>query len=102
MRSAIQVVWWIGLLGAVLMTLAILKEVALVLRALRELDELARMTRKAAEGIASNVATISKLDGLSEPVRELSAGTQALVTAAARLEERLTALGAAAARRRSP
>ena len=56
MRTAIEVVWWIGVLGALPATLVILKEVALLLRVLSDIHRLGVYTRDAARGIATNVA----------------------------------------------
>lgn len=77
-RRAIQLAWWIGLVGALLATLAILKEVTLVLRALRDIDDLAQLTLEASRGIRTNVAAIAKLDGVGEPVGQLAAAVQDL------------------------
>lgn len=91
-QRMIQVIWWIGLLGALVATLAVLKEVALVLRALRDIHELAQRTREAAEGIARNVEPIGGLDAVAGPAGELDQRTQALARAAAAIEQKLGAL----------
>ena len=91
-RRLIAIVWWIGLLGALAATVVVLKEVALVLRALRDIRELAGRTREAAEGIARNVESIEGLGALAGPVGELDAGTRALADVAARIEQQLDAL----------
>jgi hypothetical protein len=89
-RRLIEIVWWVGLLGALAATLVVLKEVALVLRALREIRELAGMTREAAEGIARNVEPIQGLGALAGPVSSLDEGTRKLAEVAARIEQQLT------------
>jgi hypothetical protein len=94
-RRAIEIVWSIGLLGALVTTVVMLKEVALVLRALREIHELARMTRDAAEGIARNVEPIAGLDAVAGPAGELDRHTQALARAAAAIEHKLGGLAPA-------
>ena len=94
-RRAIEIVWSIGLLGALVATVVVLKEVALVLRALREIHELARLTRAAAEGIARNVEPIAGLDAVAGPAGELDRHTQALASAAAAIEQKLGGLAPA-------
>ena len=59
METAIVVVWSIGLFGALVATLVILKEVALVLGALAAIDRLARIIRDASRGLAANTAAVS-------------------------------------------
>jgi hypothetical protein len=97
-RRLIAIVWWVGLLGALLATLVVLKEVALVLRALRDIRELAGRTREAAEGIARNVEPIHGLGALAGPVASLDQGTRTLVDVAAQIEHQLDALAPSPAR----
>ena len=92
MNRTIVVVWWTGLIGALIATLAILKQVALVLRALQDIDRLARHTREAARGIAENVAVVPSLAGLAEPLGELGAATGAMAVSAASIEQKLAGL----------
>ena len=92
MPRAILVIWSVGLIGALLATLAILKQVALVLRTLVDVRRLAVITRDAARGIRSNVRAIRRLDGLEAPVRELGEATSALAAAAASIEQKVGAL----------
>ena len=94
MQTAIQVVWWIGLIGAVIATLVILKEVALVLRVLGHIHRLAELTREAAQGVAANAAAVSRLPELEGPARGLREGTGSLASVAASLERRLDAVAA--------
>jgi hypothetical protein len=94
----IEVIWWIGLVGALLATVAVLKEVALVLRALRDIHELALRTREAAEGIAHNVEPIGRFGAVAGPVGELDQHTQALARTAAAIEQKLAALAPASQR----
>jgi uncharacterized membrane protein YcjF (UPF0283 family) len=98
METLIVVVWWIGLLGALLATLVILKEVVLVVRALRDILQLAERARLAAVGIADHAAGTAHLDAAGPPSARLSAAAAALAQAAGSLQR---ALGEAAARRQS-
>jgi hypothetical protein len=82
METAIQIVWWIGLIGALPATLLILKEVALLVRVLRHILQLAELTRDAAQQLERNVAVIPQLDELGEPVRRLRETVTEISTAA--------------------
>ena len=66
MRTAIEIIWWIGLLGALPPTLIIIKEVVLMLRVLKDIHTLGVYTRDAARGIASNVAVAPQLAAAAE------------------------------------
>jgi hypothetical protein len=89
MEIAIQLVWWIGLVGALIPTLIILKEVALVLRTLGEIHRLARLTGEAAHGVARNVSVVPSLGALAEPLTELRNATGATVVAALTIERKV-------------
>ena len=91
MDRTIVVVWWAGLIGALITTLAILKQVALVLRALQDILRLAQRTRDAAQGIAANVAVVPSLGDLAEPLGQLSGATGSMATSAASIEQKLAA-----------
>ena len=95
MSRSVQVVWWVGLAGALLATLVILKAVALVLRALRDIHSLAAITRDAARGIARNLEPISSLPTLGEPARQLREAARTIAAAATSLERKAGALVAA-------
>ena len=82
----IEVIWWIGLIGALVATLVILKEVGLVLRALRDIHRLAVITRQAGAGVAANVRPIPELAPLPGRARALVTAHAALRVAAAALE----------------
>jgi hypothetical protein len=71
MRTAILVIWWIGLVGALIPTLVILKQAFLVVGTLRDILRLAEHTRTAARGIAANVASVNALGALGDYVRPI-------------------------------
>ena len=73
MRLAIEVVWWIGLVGALVPTLVIVKEAFLVVGTLRRILLLAKSTEAAALGIAEHMAPAAKLQGVAEIVQRLDA-----------------------------
>lgn len=91
-RRLIEIIWWIGLAGALVATLAILKQVALVLRALQDIHKLAAMTRESADGIARNVAPISGLGAIAPPAEALDRETQTLAATAAAIQSKLSGL----------
>ncbi len=99
MGKAIQLLWWTGLGGALVGTVAILKEVSLVLRALRDILRLAEHTREAAQGVRTNVAAAAGLAELERPVRRLREATGALASTAASVEQKVDGLDAGAPRR---
>ncbi len=94
MRLAVQGVWSIGLLGAVVGTLAILKEVTLVFRALKDIYQLAGYTREAGQGIATNMAAIQRLVALEEPPRRIRDAADRLASTATSVEHKLDGVGA--------
>jgi hypothetical protein len=98
MEIAIQVVWWIGLAGALVATLVILKEVALLLHTLRNIHELAEVTREAAWEIAKNIEPAPQLSLLGEPAGRLDEVTGEIASLVASIEETLRSLPAGARR----
>lgn len=54
-------VWWVGLIGALIPTLIIVKEVFLILGVLADLRRLADRTAAAAQGIADHMAPVPDL-----------------------------------------
>lgn len=91
-QRPILVVWWTGLIGALIATMVILKEVALVLRALRDIYRLAGFIREAARGVNANVAATERLASTAGPARDLRDVTSALAAAAAATERKLDTL----------
>ena len=71
MRLAIELIWWIGLVGALVPTLVILKEAFLVVGTLRRILRLAEATHVAAKGIGVHMHPAARLRGLAEIVQRL-------------------------------
>lgn len=92
MTVGIQIVWWIGLIGALLITLIILREVELVLRTLRDINELAKFTRTAAQGIGHNVEIIPSLANVAGPAQEIRQGAAQLAGTTRLIEQKLANL----------
>jgi hypothetical protein len=80
---AIQVVWWLGLLVALLFTLVILKRVFGLLHVLRGILALAEHTHAAARGLARHAEAAGRLETLRAPVSELPHGARRLAEATA-------------------
>ncbi len=94
MRKAILGVWSVGLIAMLPATLVILKEVALMLKELRSIHQLAEFTREAAQGLATNASAASQLAASEEPARRLREGASALAAASASVEQKLDSLAA--------
>jgi len=71
MRIAIELAWWIGLVGALAATAVIVKESLLVIGTLRRMYALAERTHIAARGIVVHLAAAPRLAGAGERVRQL-------------------------------
>lgn len=95
MRLAVEIVWWIGIIGALPATLVIVKEALLVIGTLRKILALAGHTEVAARGIVVHVAPAGELHGAGELVRRLDDAvgdvTQRLGALPAWLERRVGA-----------
>lgn len=70
-ETGIQIVWSIGLFGALVGTAVILKLVALTLRALLHIERLGGVIRDASDGLARNLEAVTALGGLEERARRL-------------------------------
>ena len=89
METTTQLVWWVGLVGALLLTLIILKEVALLHKVLRDIFELAKRTRDASLGIAAHTVAAQEVAGLSQTASALPPAARNLAAAAERVKEAL-------------
>ena len=98
METAIEIIWWVGLLGALIPPVVILKEVALVVRELRHILQLAQLTHRAAEGVAAHVQVVPQMGALAGPAEELSEALLRLKSAVAQVEAALPARGRGIAR----
>lgn len=91
MPRTVQIIWWIGLIGALIPTTIILKQAVLVLRVLRDILRLARHSADAARGIATNVSAISRLGDLRAGVGAVPAGAHVVATLAGSIDQKLQA-----------
>lgn len=85
METAIAIVWTIGLLVAVLLTLTILLEVAHVIRALRDIRGLSELTREAALGLREETRAVATLKAASDRAEELVRAVERVRSATDRL-----------------
>lgn len=92
MDTAIQIVWSIGLVGALVLTLVILKEVALLLRVLVGIHRLSERIRVAAEGIASNLGPVPALAGIADPLGRIHGAAQGVAVSAGALNREMETL----------
>jgi hypothetical protein len=89
MRTAILLVWSIGLIGALVITLVILKESFLVIGAVQDILRLAHLTADAARGVAANTAAVSSLQGAGELLRPVDEALGEVAAPLARIGARL-------------
>jgi anaerobic ribonucleoside-triphosphate reductase len=92
METGIQIVWWIGLIIALIMTLAILKGAFQIVNVLKDIYQLSEVTLTAAAGIRSNLSSVRQMDALHIPAQNLQMAAASLNTAAGEIEEQLNAL----------
>lgn len=90
METGVQVVWWIGLIAAVGLTVVALKLLSELLRTLGHLRELADRTATAAGGLADALAGPLRLTEAAEAAEGVRVGASALQEAAGRVR---TAVG---------
>jgi hypothetical protein len=91
-ETAIIVVWWIALLGALALTIIAILEIARVVHHAREIDRLGKLTLPAAVGIVENTAVIAALAGVLPIVGRLVAGTGVIDATSASIARRVAAV----------
>lgn len=89
MEIAIVAVWWIALLGALVLTAIAVLEIVRVVHHAREIDRLAKVALPAAVGIVENTAIIAALEGVVPVVGRLAAGAEALAETSASIARRV-------------
>lgn len=95
METAILVIWWIGLLGALALTVVAVAEVVRVVHHAMEIKRLAREVLPAAGGIAANTALIADLEGVTRTGGRLLGAVETLGRTAASIESHAGALRSA-------
>ena len=94
MDVIIQLIWWIGLAGALLLTLPILQAVVLVVRALRDIAELGAHIEESAQGLAASLEVGAELESLLPPAGSVRAEAEQLAETVAGLAQRLAPITA--------
>jgi hypothetical protein len=89
MDTAIQVIWWVGLVVSLGLTVAILKEVAMLIGSLVAIHRLAGITLVAARGVESNMTATSTIGTLGPATRDLAEAVRRLAAAAESIESGL-------------
>jgi phage-related minor tail protein len=78
MDALLIIVWWIALIGALVLTVVAVLEISRVVHHLREIDRLAKVTLTAAGGIAGNTAILTALPDVLATAGRLGAGVTAI------------------------
>lgn len=87
METAVQVVWWVGLIAALGLTVVALKLLSGLLRTLGQLGELADRIATASDGLAGALSGPLRLAEAAEAAEDVRSGAAALQGAAGRVRE---------------
>lgn len=83
--TAIQVVWWVGLVAALGLTAVAVKLLSELLRTLGQLRDLAERTATAADGVAAALSGPLRLDEAADAAETMRSGAVALRESAGRV-----------------
>ncbi len=86
----IKIVWWIGLVVALIVTVIDVYLLIRVIKAARKIDSLAGRTLTAAGGIAGNTAALKNLTATNEVAAALIANATPIVTVADAIDKKLS------------
>ncbi|MCA1619656.1 MAG: hypothetical protein LC795_10180 [Acidobacteria bacterium] len=92
METTIIVVWSLALVVALVLTLVILKLVFLIVQTERDILRLAHITLRAARGIESNTALISKLETTKGVAGRILGAAAAIEGGTSSVEKKLRAV----------
>ncbi len=95
MDTSIIVIWWIGLIVALILTLIVLKLVFLVVRVERDILKLAQLILPAAQGIGANTALIDKLTDTKGVAGKLLSAATNIEMGTSSVAQKLQAVGRA-------
>ncbi|MGH9846309.1 MAG: hypothetical protein ACREEM_47020 [Blastocatellia bacterium] len=98
-EAAIQLIWWIGIALALIVTWIDVALLVRVIRAARKIDGLAARTLTAAGGIANHTAAIKNLAATNQVAGALLNNAMPIVKAAEAIEGKLAAVSAFLGRR---
>ncbi len=88
--TTIKIVWWIGLIVALIVTAIDVHLLIRVIKAARKIDSLAGRTLTAAGGIAGNTASLKNLAATNEVAAALIANATPIVAVADAINKKLT------------
>ncbi len=91
-ENTIKIVWWIGLVVALIVTVIDVYLLIRVIKAARKIDSLAGRTLEAAGGIAGNTSALKNLTATNEVAAALIAGATPIVSVAGALDKKLSAV----------
>ncbi len=93
-ENAIKIVWWIGLVVALIVTVIDVHLLIRVIKAARKIDGLAGRTLEAAGGIAGNTSALKNLTATNEVAAALIANATPIVAVADAIDKKLSAVSA--------
>jgi hypothetical protein len=93
-EATIQIIWWVGVVVALVVTLIDVALLVRVIRAARKINSLAERTLVAAGGIAANTAAIKDLATTNEVAGAIINNAMPIVQAAEAIENKLAAVSA--------
>ncbi len=93
-ETAIQIIWWAGIVVALIVTAIDVALLVRLIRAARKINSLAERTLTAAGGIAANTAAIKNLAATNEVAAGLLNYAMPIVKAAEAIEGKLAAVSA--------
>lgn len=91
-ENTIKIVWWAGLIIALVVTLIDVSLIFRVIRAARQIDGLAGRTLPAAVGIVNNTSALTNLTATNEVAKALMANALPIVTVADSINKKLAAV----------
>jgi hypothetical protein len=98
-EATIQLIWWIGIVVALIVTVIDVALLIRLIRAAKKIDLLAARTLTAAGGIANNTAAIENLAATNQVAAALLKNATPIVKAAEAIEGKLAAVSAFLGRR---
>ena len=92
--SAVQIVWWVGIVVALIVTVIDVHLLMRVISAARKINGLADRTLPAAVGIVNNTAALAKLSATLEVAGGLIKNAGPIVAVADAIDKKLAAVSA--------
>ena len=93
-ENTIKIVWWIGIVIALIVTVIDVHLLIRVIKAAKKIDVLADRTLPAAVGIVENTSALKNLTATNEIAAALIAGATPIVNVADAIDKKLAAVSA--------